>query len=59
MALGAFLLPRSASVLEASPAARRRAKSVIVVLLEGGMSHIDTLDPKPKAPAPKQRACLK
>ncbi len=51
LALGAFLLPRSVSAFAASSATRRKAKSVIVVLLEGGMSHIDTLDPKPKAPA--------
>lgn len=38
---------------EASEAAGRRvrpAKSVILVLLSGGPSHLDTLDPKPDAP---------
>ena len=28
-----------------------RAKAVIFIFLDGGMSHIDTLDPKPEAPA--------
>jgi hypothetical protein len=30
---------------------RRTARGVIVLLLEGGMSHLDTWDPKPAAPA--------
>ncbi len=30
--------------------ASRKAKSVIVLLLEGGMSHFETWDPKPQAP---------
>lgn len=46
MGLGAFLLPKAA------PAAppHRKARGVILVLLEGGMSHLDTWDPKPAAP---------
>jgi hypothetical protein len=38
---------RSAAV---APEAPHRAKSVIVLWLNGGPSHIDTFDPKPKAP---------
>ena len=33
-----------------SPKEYRRAKSVIYINLSGGMSHIDTLDPKPESP---------
>ena len=39
-------LPRPAAAASHSP-----AKSVILVNLTGGMSHIDTLDMKPDAPA--------
>src|SRR5262245_41760460 len=46
LGLGAFVFP---SALTAGMP-RRKAKSVIVVLLEGGMSRLDTWDPKPKAP---------
>jgi len=59
--LGALMLPvagaRGADALNADvrgPNASRlarRAKSVIVLLLEGGMSHLETWDPKPDAPA--------
>jgi uncharacterized protein (DUF1501 family) len=50
--LGAFLLPRSsATATAASPLARPGAKGVILILLEGGMSHLETWDPKPDAPA--------
>jgi hypothetical protein len=45
--LGAFLLPRGTP----AAAARRRARGVILVLLEGGMSQLETWDPKPAAPA--------
>ncbi len=47
--LGAFLLPHVSSVAENGPT--RSAKSVIVLLLEGGMSHIETWDPKPNGPS--------
>lgn len=47
--LGAFLLPQVSSAAENEPT--RRAKSVIVLLLEGGMSHIETWDPKPNGPS--------
>lgn len=38
-------------LLAAAPSARPRAKSVILVYLGGGLSHHDTFDPKPDAPA--------
>ena len=34
----------------AGPALKAKAKTVIEVYLEGGMTHIDTLDPKPNGP---------
>jgi uncharacterized protein (DUF1501 family) len=34
----------------ASPAATARARSVILVFLDGGLSHLDSFDPKPTAP---------
>lgn len=50
--LSAFVLPRSSPrAVAASPPARPGAKGVILVLLEGGMSHLETWDPKPDAPA--------
>src|SRR5262245_19067613 len=30
--------------------ARPRAKSVVFIFLSGGLSHLDSLDPKPEAP---------
>jgi len=50
LSLGAFLLPGSSALLS-SPRPHKRARAAIVLLLEGGMSHLDTLDPKPAAPA--------
>jgi hypothetical protein len=44
--LGAFFLPRLASAAAVSPPAR----SVILVVLDGGMSQLETWDPKPEAP---------
>ncbi len=44
--LGLSLLP----VLAAAPAPKPRAKSVILLFMWGGPSHIDTWDPKPNAP---------
>jgi uncharacterized protein (DUF1501 family) len=35
----------------AAAASARRARSVIVLLMEGGMSQLETWDPKPEAPA--------
>lgn len=52
--LGAFMLPRmggKAHSAETGERPARRAKSVIVLLQEGGMSHLDSWDPKPLAPA--------
>src|SRR5262245_58462119 len=47
--LGAVFLPSRRA--RAATAPRRSSRGVIVLLLEGGMSHIDTWDPKPDAPA--------
>ena len=54
-AMGAFMLPQVSPVMGATRAGSSRpprcARSVIMLLLEGGMSHLDTWDPKPDAPA--------
>ena len=50
VALGAFMLPGGIENAVAAPR-RRQAKGVILILLEGGMSHLDSWDPKPNAPA--------
>ena len=50
--LGVHLLPMfGPSIAGAAPAAgaiRRKAKHVIYLFMSGGMSHVDTFDPKPK-----------
>ena len=56
ISLGAFALPAAPRNLGAasqqdSATIKRRAKSVIVLLQEGGMSHLESWDPKPEAPA--------
>lgn len=49
--LSALMLPGVAAAAKTgSKSASRPAKSVIVLLLEGGMSHLESWDPKPKAP---------
>jgi len=48
--LGAFLPPQSVQRAETSPI-DPPCKSVVVLLLEGGMSHFESWDPKPAAPA--------
>ena len=54
LSLGAFAFPQARTF--AGPSSRptmgnnRRAKSVIVLLQEGGMSHLESWDPKPDAP---------
>jgi uncharacterized protein (DUF1501 family) len=48
LSLGAFMLPGMPAVWGATRL--QRAKATIVILLEGGMSHLDTWDPKPDAP---------
>jgi uncharacterized protein (DUF1501 family) len=48
--LGAFLLPQSTHRAQASPV-DSPCKAVVVLLLEGGMSHFESWDPKPEAPA--------
>jgi uncharacterized protein (DUF1501 family) len=54
MAVGAFALPallaRRASAAD-RPAGRAAAEQAIVILLQGGCSHLDTWDLKPDAPA--------
>jgi hypothetical protein len=49
LGLPALLASRAAS--SSAAAERGRSRSAILVLLTGGMSHLDTLDPKPDAPA--------
>jgi hypothetical protein len=49
LGLPALLAGRAASA--SAEAVQGRSKSVILVLLTGGMSHIDSLDLKPNAPA--------
>jgi hypothetical protein len=49
-ALGAFLLPQAAGAA-GTTAPSRQARGTIFIVLEGGMSHLDTWDPKPNAPA--------
>jgi uncharacterized protein (DUF1501 family) len=48
-AAGLFLAGRFAEAASSKPAPKAKAKSVIQVFLWGGMSHIDTWDPKPAA----------
>jgi hypothetical protein len=50
-ALGFFGLNWPLYVQAARAAGRSKAKACILVYLDGGMSHIDTLDMKPEAPA--------
>lgn len=52
-AFGLPLLGKAPQAAAAVPSSQipRRAKSVIYILLEGGMSHLDTWDLKPDAPA--------
>jgi hypothetical protein len=49
-ALAAFLLPQAARAAGAT-ARPRRARGTILIMLEGGMSHLESWDPKPNAPA--------
>ena len=44
---GVSLLPAAPSLKAAAPQSNARAKSVIFLYLRGGISHIDTFDPKP------------
>ena len=44
-------LPFSERTMDAASPATGRAKSVLLVLLSGGPSQLDTLDPKPNAPS--------
>jgi hypothetical protein len=49
-ALAAFLLPPAAGAAEAV-SRPRRARGTIFIMLEGGMSHLESWDPKPNASA--------
>ena len=51
--LGALMLPRTMRSVRADDEQQpvRRARSVIVLVQEGGMSHLESWDPKPDAPA--------
>ena len=46
--LGVHLVPMFGPTLMAAPAATAKAKHVIYLFMAGGMSHIDTFDPKKK-----------
>lgn len=50
-ALGALTLADVLRLESEQPAARTNRKSVILIFLEGGASHLDTYDMKPAAPA--------
>jgi uncharacterized protein (DUF1501 family) len=49
--LGALSLPRLLELRASAAQGKRTAKSVIVLFNSGGVSHHDTWDPKPDAPA--------
>ena len=52
LSLATFLrLQQQAAASEAAPARRRSTTNCILLWMQGGPSHIDTLDPKPDAPA--------
>src|SRR5262245_34326285 len=48
--LGEFLMPPAAGAAGIT-ARSRRARGTIFIMLEGGMRHLDSWDPKPNAPA--------
>ena len=50
MAAGLSLLNRPAAAISSASAAAK-AKSVLVIMEQGGVSHIDTWDPKPEMPS--------
>ena len=50
LSLPAMLALQAAAKESTAPGPRRPAQSLIIVYLWGGMSHIDSLDPKPGAP---------
>jgi len=50
LSLPAFLRMRQAAAADATPS-RRSSVNCILLWMQGGPSHIDTLDPKPDAPA--------
>ncbi len=48
--LGDFLSAQSVLRVAGAPTLKQKAKSCILVWLDGGPSHLDTFDPKPDAP---------
>jgi hypothetical protein len=50
LGLGAFMLTGSRSLAATPSSPTPRAKGIILVMLQGGMSQFETWDPKPKAP---------
>jgi hypothetical protein len=46
--LGVHLVPMFGPTISAAPAATAKAKHIIYLFMAGGMSHVDTFDPKPK-----------
>ena len=49
--LGALTLPEMLRLRAANPQKKARAESCVLIFLNGGMSHVDTFDPKPEQPA--------
>ena len=47
-ALAAMLSGGAATTSIAAPAPRRHARNVIFCFMSGGVSHVDTFDPKPR-----------
>lgn len=46
--LGVHLAPGFAPLVTAAPGREKKAKHVIYLFMAGGMSHVDTFDPKPR-----------
>ncbi len=49
--LGVHLVPMFGPTLSAAPVVAAKAKHIIYLFMAGGMSHVDTFDPKPKKKA--------
>lgn len=50
LGLAASLVPGSLAAAPAAPATKAKARSVILLWMAGGVTHIDSFDPKPDAP---------
>ena len=64
MYLGVQLMPFFNGAAAAAPAAAKeavkaKAKAVIYLYMSGGMSHLDTFDPKPKKKEEAKKAATK